>query len=201
MLEWTTDFADQAVVLPVATAVGLLLCLERRWREAGSWTAAIVLVLGAVAVLKMLCAACDWLWPALGPAGLAIRSPSGHAASAAILVGSMGGLLGARGRLGAGPSALLCAVLAGTAIGLTRVALHAHSPAEVVVGAALGVAGALAFAAMLGRGTRAGPPVWALAGAVLVAALQHGHHLAAEPALQGLGAQLVRGWVPACAPD
>jgi membrane-associated phospholipid phosphatase len=201
LLQWVSDFADQAVILPVTVTVGLVLCLERRWREAAPWFIAIACVLGAVAVLKIVCAACTWLWPALGADALAIRSPSGHAASAAVLCGSVGGLLGERWRMGASRSALIGAAAAGSSVGLTRVLLGVHSPAEVVLGLALGLAGALAFALMLGQPAGARLPNRALAAALVVIAVQHGHHLAAEQELQGHWPIVLRSWMAACVPN
>ena len=96
--QWLTDFADQAVVLPVLLAVGMMLGLGRRWSQAACWFAAIVPVLAVVGAVKSLAYACAWLWPLLDSDRLNVRSPSGHTASAAVLYGSLAGLLAIRSR-------------------------------------------------------------------------------------------------------
>lgn len=66
-LTFLTDFADQAVILPLAVVVTLVLWAQRRWRVAAAWLAAIFGVLGVVLILKVVCYACGWLLPILGP--------------------------------------------------------------------------------------------------------------------------------------
>ena len=81
-----------------------------------------------------------------------------------------------RRRAGVLPLAALAAIV----IGISRLALGAHSPAEVMIGAGVGLAGALALLLL------AGPPPQGLDGrriaviAVAVAVMFHGLHLPAE---------------------
>lgn len=204
-LTFLTDFADQAVILPLFAMVALVLWGQRRWRVAAAWLLAIPGVLGTVLALKVACYACGWLLPALGPDRLALRSPSGHAASAAVAYGGIAALLAARTRLGAVPAALVVAFITAVGmaalIGVTRVQLGAHSPFEVVVAAGIGVVGAVAFARLAGRhiAERSGLPV--IAGALLVFIVFHGRHLPAEAVIQSTAADMLRRWVEACEPE
>ena len=205
LLTFLTDFADQAVILPLVATVLLVLVAQRRWRVAAAWLLAVPGVLGVLLVLKVTCYACGWLWPALGPDRLALRSPSGHAASAAVVYGGIALLLAARTRIGGVPASFPVAlvVAAGMAalIGVTRVRLGAHSTSEVVVAACVGVAGAVIFARMAGRHIEqpSGLPVFAAALLVLFAF--HGKHLPAEAVIQSTAVDVLRQWIAACRPS
>ena len=199
MTQWVTDFADQAVILPALLAVGVMLCLGRRWSQAACWFAAIVPVLGVVGALKSLAYACAWLWPLLDSDRLNVRSPSGHTAAAAVLYGSLAGLLAIRSP-GVRAITLLAAAAIGVTIGLTRIALATHSPVEVALGLAAGLAGALVFAFLLHRQHDRRIPTAALVCALFVIAIQHGHHLGAEQVIQDRFSLLLRTAIPACIP-
>jgi membrane-associated phospholipid phosphatase len=168
-MRFLTDFADQAVVLPLIAVVALMLGLLGWPRGAVAWLIAVGACFGAVLVLKLVFVSCG---PALHLGML--RSPSGHAAAAAVIAG---GIVVA---LGWGPrDVALVAGLGAVLIGATRVALGWHTIAEVVIGGVLGVLGAVAFAWL------AGPPPtlrvrWLFAAIVAVALLLHGRHLDAE---------------------
>lgn len=199
VLTFVTDFADQAVVLPVIAAVALAFALERRWRLLRSWLLAITGVLGALAVLKVFGYACGWLWPPLVSGDLSIRSPSGHTGSAAAVSGALGGLIASRTRAISPEPVLISAIAAGVLIGATRLLLHVHTPGEVGLALSIGVCGAFAFAWMAGP-EAAARPAWLAAGVALTAAaVMHGHHLGAESALQAEWAQRLRVVLTACA--
>ncbi len=204
-LIFLTDFADQAVILPVVGMVAIVLGAQRRWRVAAAWLLTICGVLGGVLVLKVLCFACGWLVPEFGPEQLALRSPSGHAASAAVAYGGVAALLAPRMRLGRVPAASLAALVAAAGmaalIGLTRVQLGAHSLSEVFVAAFIGLTGAVVFTRLAGQqiSRRSGLPV--LLGVALVLLLFHGRHLPAEAIIQNSAAEALRRWVVACQPE
>lgn len=177
-MSFLTDFADQAVMLPLATAVALVLALSRWWRGCAAWVATVVAVLGTMAVLKYAFFACA---PVLGQTG--IRSPSGHTAASAAIIG--GGLvLFLRGRI---PTALLVLLPIAVAVlfAVTRLAVHAHTVPEVIAGGIVGLAGAAALPIL--AGPRPPSPVWpaALAACVILVGL-HGVRLHAETALHSL---------------
>ena len=164
-----TDFANQAVVLPLIAAVALTLGMLGWRRGALAWLIAVGCSFALVLVLKMVLATCG---PALDMTSL--RSPSGHAAAAAMFFGGIAAVLG-RQRWQVVAIAGLGALL----IGVTRVVLGLHSTAEMVAGGALGALGALVVAGLAGK-----PPTlrlrWLFAAIVAVALLLHGQHLEAE---------------------
>jgi membrane-associated phospholipid phosphatase len=174
---FVTDFADQAVVLPVALAVGLALFLIG-WRQAArAWVVCVGATLSVILLLKLTVMACG-----LG-AGLGLVSPSGHTAGAACVYGGAIGLL-ARGRRAGTVAAGLAALCVAGIIGMTRLWLGVHTLADVCVGGAAGACGAAALRAWAGE-RPGGLPVWRCGVAVLAAMLLfHGRQLDAEPRLR-----------------
>lgn len=186
VMDFLTDFADQAVMLPLEVAVAIVL-LGLGWRRGAlAWLGAIGATYGIVLLLKLGLLACG---PVFGP--WALRSPSGHTATAAVVVGGLVALLA--GRL---LSVVLASVLAALLIGLSRLELGVHSLPEVAVGAVVGLAGAAALSWLAGRPPRA-RPLPLLAVAVLVAVLLHGMHLPAEAAILWASHHAL-DFVPAC---
>jgi hypothetical protein len=175
-----TDFADQAVVLPLIAAVALTFGVLGWRRGALAWLVAVGCSFASVLVLKVVLTTCG---PAFDMALL--RSPSGHTAAAAVIAGGIAVALG-RGRWSVAVIAGLGALL----IGATRVALGLHTIPEVAVGGALGVLGALGFGWLGGR-----PPVlqlrWLFAVIVAVALLLHGQHLNAETRIRSVAYALL----------
>lgn len=172
-MRYLTDFADQAVVLPLIAVVALVLGVLGWRRGALAWLVAVGVSFAAVLALKLVFATCG---PALGMVSL--RSPSGHAAAAAVIAGGIAVMMGQAGQRVAAIAGVAAAV-----IGVTRVVLGLHTPAEVVLGGALGVLGVLGFAALAGK-----PPAlrvrWLAAAVVGVALLLHGQHLNAETSIR-----------------
>ncbi len=172
LLQGLTDLADQAVVLPLMAAVGAMLAAGRWLRGAAGWFAGVAATLAAVLALKLAATACG-LWP---------QSPSGHTASAAVVVGGLWWVCG-RGR-----GALVAAGLAAVLIGATRLALGLHSVADVLVGGLAGVAGAALVRRLAGPrplAARAAPVLFAAALPLLA---MHGIHLGAEAVIRGIAA-------------
>ena len=168
-MRFLTDFADEAVVLPLIATVALMLGVLGWRRGAVAWLAAIGISFAAVLVFKLVFATCG---PALGLS--ALRSPSGHASAAAVMAGGVAVVLGQRGWV-----VLASAVLGALLIGATRVWLGFHTPAEVALGGGLGALGALGFTWLAGKP----PPLrlrWLFAAVVVVALLLHGKHLDSE---------------------
>ncbi|MEO8713840.1 MAG: phosphatase PAP2 family protein, partial [Acetobacteraceae bacterium] len=169
LTQFLANFADQAVVLPLAFAIFCALAALSWTRGALAWGAAIGATFALMLALKLAAFAC-------GPP--ALRSPSGHTAAAAIV---LGGLAVVFGRGARGRAVLLAAAAGATLIGLSRLALGVHTAPEVALGGLVGIAGALALSRL------AGPPPgrlrlgWLAAVAVSVVVLFHGWHLDAEP--------------------
>jgi len=186
-VHFLTDFADQAVILPMVLAVSGVLAAQGWRRGAAAWLAALAGTFASMLALKLAFLACS---PVFGPADM--HSPSGHVAAATVVAGGLAALL-LRGRA----SVLPVAALAGAVIGVSRVALGMHSVPEVVLGALVGLAGAAVLAWL------AGPPppglrIGRLVGVVgLVAVLFHGVHLPAEAAIRQTALNAAR-FVAAC---
>ena len=180
-MRFLTDFADEAVVLPLVLVAGLVL-LALGWRRgAGAWAVSVAGLLLTMLVAKLAAIAC-------GPPGL--HSPSGHTAMAALLGGGIAVLARRRRR----PWAVwLAALAAAGVIGLTRLALGMHSLAEVLVGGAAGVAAAALLERLAGVRPAGLRLRWLAVAAVVVVSLLHGERLPVEAriraaALDGAGA-------------
>ncbi len=191
-VQFVTDFADEAVMLPVFAVIAATLLLLRRFRIAFAWIGVFACMLGIMLGLKLLGYALGDLSPAL--ARLGVVTPSGHVAAAATAYGGMLGLLAGGRRLAVLRSLLAALGVAGL-IGVTRVLLGEHTVGEAIVGGTVGVAGAGLFAALaderIGRGQRA-----ALAGVtVAVALLFHGAHFSPETTIRSASDAAVRDWL------
>jgi membrane-associated phospholipid phosphatase len=176
-MQFLTDFADEAVALPLAFTVSLALLVAGWRRGALAWAVVVPATLLAVVVAKMMVVACGPFLPLHG-----LKSPSGHTASAAVVYGGLLSLLLPAPARGARRPfvALLLAAMFAVAFGGSRLALHVHTRSDVVAGACLGIAGALALARLAGPrppGLRVAIPV---ATACAVVLLLHGTHLRAE---------------------
>ncbi len=180
-----TDFADQAVILPLWLALGTMLAALGWRRGAMGWLIGVAGTMLVVGVAKLILLPC-------GPADL--RSPSGHTAAAGVVCGGLAVLAGGRGR-----AVALAAAAGAAAIGLTRLALHAHSAPEVAVGALAGIAGALALASLAGPRPAQLQLRWLAVTLAIVVALFHGLRLPAEAAVRDVSTRLASGF-GVCAP-
>lgn len=172
-----TDFADQAVVLPLAFTMCFALALGGWRRGALAWALVVPATLGAVLLAKLTVVACGQFLPLHG-----LKSPSGHTASAAVVYGGLLALLLPEPAPGARRPfvALLLAAAFAMLFGASRLALHMHTRSDVLAGACLGIAGALALTRLAGPrppGLRMAVP---FAAACAVVLLLHGSHLRAE---------------------
>ena len=173
---FVSDFADQAVVLPLAAIVAIVLGAMGWWRGLFAWLAAVSGTFAVMLALKLLglALASDLSWGA--PA-----SPSGHTAAACVVYGGLAVLL-LRGMV---PRVLLVAIPAAIvlAMGYIRVALLAHDLAEVAVGGIVGGIGVVVLAIAAGPRPRViGWPVFGAAACTML--LFHGLHLPAEAAIR-----------------
>ncbi len=153
----------------------LLLAWVALGRRGTRWAVIAGITLAATTGFKLVCFALTGPWP---------FSPSGHTASAAVVYGGLAWLLLRRA---AGPVAAACAaVLPAIVIGWSRLALHAHTVPEVVVGALIGGAGLLWLMQAPVPGLARGR-VWSVRVAVpLVWVAFHGQSLGIEELLRGL---------------
>jgi membrane-associated phospholipid phosphatase len=168
-----TDFADQAVMLPVVFALAIVLAIQGWRRGALVWLGVVLVTFSVMLVLKLVFLACTPLFDPID-----MHSPSGHVAAATVVAGGLAALL-TRRRASILPIAMLAAVV----IGMSRLVLGMHSLPEVALGALVGLAGAAALQALAGVPPPL-RPARLFAVVVIVAALFHGMHLPAEAAIQ-----------------
>jgi membrane-associated phospholipid phosphatase len=140
-LIWTavTDLGDSAVMVPMALIVAAWLLASRSWRGAGWW-----LVLFGLGALLVVCTKIAFLGWGIGIRALDFTGVSGHGMTAASTLTVAGFLAGDRyskflAFVGVGLGATFAVMIA-----VSRVILGFHSPAEVVIGCALGFAIAVA---------------------------------------------------------
>lgn len=185
-MRYLTDFADQAVIIPLVIAVAATLTIQGWRRGAVVWLVVVGATFAVTLALKLTFLSCT---PLFGP--LDVRSPSGHVAAATVVAGGLAAALSGRRR-----SILPAAVIAAVLIGVSRVFLGMHTRAEVVVGAMVGLAGAAALLRFSGP-----PPRLRLAPlvtvVVLVAFIFHGLHLPAEAAIHHTALEIGQ-YIPAC---
>ena len=118
-MTFITDFADQAVILPLVLAIGIALLAQGWRRGAAAWAVVVVATFAAMLALKLVFLACS---ASFGTGD--IRTPSGHVAAATVVAGGLAALL-----LRRRAAVLALAALAAVVIGISRLALGLHSPA------------------------------------------------------------------------
>ncbi len=185
-MRYLTDFADQAVILPLVLATAVALLAQGWRRGALTWLIVVTATFVTTLALKLMFLACS---PLFGP--IDIHSPSGHVAAATVVAGGLAAMLS--GRRG---SILPAALLAAVVIGVSRIVLGMHSLPEVILGAMIGLAGAAALLRFAGA-----PPRLKMAPLILVilvvAFLFHGLHLPAEAAIRHTAFRAAQ-YIPAC---
>jgi membrane-associated phospholipid phosphatase len=128
-----SDLGDSAVLLPASLGLLAFLVWFGSRADALAYAGALVVGLMAALLAKLALATCGAVHPLFG-----VQSPSGHAAFGAIFYGSLA-VLFATGRSTALRLALYAgALLLVALIGLSRVALEAHTIPEVIVGLLIG---------------------------------------------------------------
>ena len=186
LMQAITSLGEAGLLLPASFCVFGYLLYRGAFSVALIWAAVLVVGLGTTLVAKLGFHACG------AEIGLPdIRSPSGHTAFGAIFFGCAS-LLAGFGRPFWQRVVLLCAAaVLILLIGISRVALHAHSPEEVVGGLAIGGA-CVAFFAW--AHARAKPPEVRLRPVVVtftvMVVLLNGHSLNAEPVIRDIAYKL-----------
>ncbi len=175
-----TDFADQAVILPLIACVAVVLWTSGWRRGALVWCLGTAATLGLMLLLKITFRAC-------GPEllGGTIESPSGHTAAAGAVYGSI--LAFINSRLGGRKASRLIIVLAVVVlIGASRVILGAHTIQDALIGGAIGFTAAQAMLCLAGEPMHRRPvTLWSLP-LLILPLLLHGIHLQAESEIGGL---------------
>jgi membrane-associated phospholipid phosphatase len=138
-LRFLADFADPAVVLPLALLIAAALASSRAWQALLGWLAAVVFMVGAMALLKYFFFACAG---SLSESG--IHSPSGHVAGALVVYGGAT-LTMVKGRLARTMQAAVISALA-VGLGVILLVLGAHNLAEILIGAFVGLGSLIIYA-------------------------------------------------------
>jgi membrane-associated phospholipid phosphatase len=180
-MTFLTDFADQAVMVPLMLAVAITLLAQGWRRGAAAWLAVVCATFGVTLGLKLLFIPCS---DALDIPTL--HTPSGHVAAATVVVGGLAVLL-----LGRGP-AVLVALATAALIGTTRLVLGEHTGLEVAVGAIVGLAGVAALIRLAGARPATVDVRRVVLIAVLVAVVFHGLHMPAEAHIRGAAWRLAQ---------
>ncbi len=184
-MQFLTDFADQAMILPLL-AIACCTLAAAGWRR-GAWAVAgaSAATLAAVLLGKAVFVAC----PPTLLESWRLHSPSGHTASAALAFGGLSALSApSRGR---GWIAVAVAAVAAVLFGFSRLSLGVHTLADVLAGSAIGVAGAGGMALTAGpHPVRFSSKPLLLAGTLIAALLFHGWHLPAESRIDAMAHQL-----------
>ncbi len=185
-MNYLTDFADQAVILPLVLATAVALAIQGWYRGALIWLLVVASTFVAMLALKLMFLSCSPLFGQMD-----IHSPSGHVAAATVVAGGLAAMLSRR-RASILPAALVAAVV----IGVSRLVLGMHSLPEVVIGALIGLTGAAALLRFAGSPPRlrTGPLIAVI---VVIALLFHGLHLPAEAAIRHTALRAAQ-FIPAC---
>ncbi len=180
-MTFLTDFADQAVMVPLMLAVAIALLVQGWRRGAAAWVLVVCATFGVTLGLKVLFIPCS---DALAMPTL--HTPSGHVAAATVVVGGLAVLLLGRG------VGVLVALATAALIGTTRLVLGEHTGLEVVVGAIVGLAGVAALIRVAGVRPATVNVHRVVLIAVLVAVVFHGLHMPAEAHIRGAAWRLAQ---------
>lgn len=189
MIQFLTDFGDQSVILPDIAITAVVLLVAGETATAILWLACTCGVLAVMVALKLGFTACA---PQYGLAQL--TSPSGHTASTTVVYTLLAAITFPKLR----PPAILALGLAiALGIATTRVILHAHTIAETVMGATIGLAGVIAFTALRRRAVHGKTArrhiLWPIPLAcALGIAITHGNHLPAENQIRSFASTWLR---------
>lgn len=183
-MRFITDFADLAVLLPLALCLGVGFAWQGWRRGALAWAASVLATLAAMLTLKLMFVGCA--------AALGGFSPSGHTAAGTVIYGGFIAIWLRRRGVAAALALLPSAGAAAALIGTSRIVVGAHSLPEVAVGAVVGAAGVVLLLRLAGM-PLAGLRVGRLGVVVaVVMLLLHGLRLPVEPDIKAMA-----GWLPA----
>jgi membrane-associated phospholipid phosphatase len=175
--KFLTDFADQAVILPLVIAITIALIFQGWWRGAFAWIMATAGTFSIMLALKLGFLACS-------PTHV-MRSPSGHVAAATVVAGGLAILL-----LRVRSSALPLAILTAIVIGISRVVLGMHSVPEVALGAIVGFLGAVSLVWLAGPVPETVRVRYLALLAMFIVIVMHGFHLPAEAHVRRLAMEV-----------
>lgn len=164
-----SNFADQAVIMPLAVAIGIFLLVIRWNRGAFAWAIGIGGTLLTVVIAKLF----FYIVGNHLPFGINLHSPSAHSAAGAVVYGGLVTLLLRRGRAGI-KTALVSSGIFALIFSITRLTLGVHTRSEVVLGSFFGMLGTATFVYIAGRKARKFNPIYLLIIASLIIFSEHG---------------------------
>ncbi|MBV9523744.1 MAG: phosphatase PAP2 family protein, partial [Alphaproteobacteria bacterium] len=162
MIEWITDLGDAALLLPASAVLFCYFLYRRAISGAFAWVSALLICAAATTVLKIAFNACGSAVPLLD-----IRSPSGHASLSTAFYLCAGIVAATDTRPSRRAATLLASVTLIAAIAASRIALHAHTPAEVAFGCVIGLCSAAWFLVNYARSRPAAVDWRPIVGAIL----------------------------------
>jgi membrane-associated phospholipid phosphatase len=144
-MDLLSGLGDIVVVGPASAALFVGLFWIRARREAAAFASAIFAAMALALAAKLAFEACGFAEPRFD-----IESPSGHAALGAAFWGCAAVVLAGGRRLGERAAFYVGAVLVAMAVASARVAIGAHTVAEVICGLAIGAAATALFVVLRG---------------------------------------------------
>ncbi|ENL1646198.1 phosphatase PAP2 family protein [Raoultella ornithinolytica] len=139
--QWVSFFGDSTVLLPSAAAVFMVLFLRRPSRQIAWQWGLLFGITGAIVSASKL-AFMGW---GIGIRELDFTGFSGHTALSTAFWPIFLWLLCARGSIALRRIAMVMGYLLAGLVGYSRLAIHAHSPSEVIAGLLLGAIGSALF--------------------------------------------------------
>ena len=139
--QWVSFFGDSTVLLPSAAAVFMVLFLRRPSRQIAWQWGLLFGITGAIVSASKL-AFMGW---GIGIRELDFTGFSGHTALSTAFWPIFLWLLCARGSIALRRTAMVMGYLLAGFVGYSRLAIHAHSPSEVIAGLLLGAIGSALF--------------------------------------------------------
>ncbi|EPS9201468.1 phosphatase PAP2 family protein [Klebsiella pneumoniae] len=149
--QWVSFFGDSTVLLPSAAAVFMVLFLRRPSRQIAWQWGLLFGITGAIVSASKL-AFMGW---GIGIRELDFTGFSGHTALSSAFWPIFLWLLCARGSVALRRTAMVMGYLLAGLVGYSRLAIHAHSPSEVIAGLLLGACGSALFLLMQRNSSRA----------------------------------------------
>ncbi|MEC5409124.1 phosphatase PAP2 family protein [Paraburkholderia sp. MPAMCS5] len=168
-----TSLGGAGMTLPLAFAIALWLAIGYTWRMAAGWLLLLGAAIGVVTVTKL--AFLGW---GVGVRELDFTGLSGHAMLSTAVYPVALFLVLLRTPPPVRVLGVLLGLVAGMAVGLSRVVLSAHSPSEAITGCLVGALAALLFVRMAWNAEPkrlSALPV--VASLVVLAVLTHGVHV------------------------
>ncbi|KDB05742.1 hypothetical protein LIG30_0561 [Burkholderia sp. lig30] len=158
-----TALGGAGLTLPLAVTIAIWLVLGYSWRRAAAWLAVLGAAIGVVALTKI--AFLGWgigirAWNFTGFSGHAMLSTSVYPVAMFLML--------IRARTPIRLAGIALGLAAGVAVGVSRVALDAHSPSESITGCIVGALAALVF---IYGSWHAEPHRWSVAAVVASLAL------------------------------